>query len=228
MPRASLTSPEDPGKPKPSHIPSHTQGSRTQDTSHSRGSWLLQPESSKQPVDGSNPSGGVSVGGLIIQPRSLAGTGFRAVRLCRVILTCQRSRNGMFCSAAASCGPSARGAAEAAGRSGISGVGPGSMSPLTPASQANLGPAGASRHQFPCHRRGRCACRCCPAGTALEPDPRHFSQPPCCRQESAGQRAGQIRGVRMMLLDVTGAAGEAKRAGRPERLFLSLSALPPL
>jgi len=60
MPRASLTSPEGPGKPKPSHIPSHTQGSRTQDTSHSRGSWLLQPESSKQPVDGSNPSGGVS------------------------------------------------------------------------------------------------------------------------------------------------------------------------
>ncbi|QNI63562.1 N-acetyltransferase [Synechococcus sp. A15-44] len=57
------------------------------------------------------------------------------------------------------------------------------------------------------------------------------------------QRAGQILGVRLMLLDVTGAAGDAERArlhsfyasmgfrplpGRPERLFLSLSALPPL
>jgi GNAT superfamily N-acetyltransferase len=55
------------------------------------------------------------------------------------------------------------------------------------------------------------------------------------------QRAGQILGVRLMLLDVAGAAGEAERArldsfyasmgfrplpGRPERLFLSLSALP--
>jgi hypothetical protein len=49
--------------------------------------------------------------------------------------------------------------------------------------------------------------------------------------------------VRLMLLDVAGTAGEAERArlhsfyasmgfrplpGRPERLFLSLSALPPL
>ncbi|NQW39963.1 MAG: GNAT family N-acetyltransferase [Cyanobacteria bacterium] len=57
------------------------------------------------------------------------------------------------------------------------------------------------------------------------------------------QRAGQILGVRLMLLDVAGTAGEAERArlhsfyasmgfrplpGRPERLFLSLSALPPL
>jgi GNAT superfamily N-acetyltransferase len=58
------------------------------------------------------------------------------------------------------------------------------------------------------------------------------------------QRAGQILGVlRLMLLEVTGAAGEAERArlhsfyasmgfrplpGRGERLFLSLSALPPL
>ncbi|MFN5116782.1 MAG: GNAT family N-acetyltransferase [Cyanobacteriota bacterium] len=55
------------------------------------------------------------------------------------------------------------------------------------------------------------------------------------------QRAGQILGVRLMLLDVAGAAGEAERVrlhsfyasmgfrplpGRPERLFLSLSALP--
>jgi GNAT superfamily N-acetyltransferase len=57
------------------------------------------------------------------------------------------------------------------------------------------------------------------------------------------QRAGQILGVRLMLLDVAGTAGDAERArlhsfyasmgfrslpGRPERLFLSLSALPPL
>lgn len=57
------------------------------------------------------------------------------------------------------------------------------------------------------------------------------------------QRAGQILGVRLMLLDVAGAAGDAERArlhsfyasmgfrplpGRAERLFLSLSALPPL
>ena len=57
------------------------------------------------------------------------------------------------------------------------------------------------------------------------------------------QRAGQILGVRLMLLDVAGAAGEAERAclhsfyasmgfrplpGRPERLFLYLSSLPPL
>ena len=56
------------------------------------------------------------------------------------------------------------------------------------------------------------------------------------------QRAGQILGVRLMLLDVAGAAGDAERVrlhsfyasmgfrplpGRPERLFLSLSALPP-
>ncbi len=57
------------------------------------------------------------------------------------------------------------------------------------------------------------------------------------------QRAGQILGVRLMLLDVAGPVGEAERArlhsfyasmgfrplpGRPDRLFLSLSALPPL
>ena len=57
------------------------------------------------------------------------------------------------------------------------------------------------------------------------------------------QRAGQILGVRLMVLDVAGAAGEAERVrlhsfyasmgfrplpGRPERLFISLSALPPL
>jgi GNAT superfamily N-acetyltransferase len=57
------------------------------------------------------------------------------------------------------------------------------------------------------------------------------------------QRAGQILGVRLMLLDVAGGASEAERArlhsfyasmgfrplpGRPERLFLSLSTLPPL
>jgi GNAT superfamily N-acetyltransferase len=57
------------------------------------------------------------------------------------------------------------------------------------------------------------------------------------------QRAGQILGVRLMLLDVAGTAGAAERArlhsfyasmgfrplpGRPERLFLSLSTLPPL
>ena len=57
------------------------------------------------------------------------------------------------------------------------------------------------------------------------------------------QRAGQILGVRLMLVDVAGTAAEAERArlhsfyasmgfrplpGRPERLFLSLSALPPL
>lgn len=57
------------------------------------------------------------------------------------------------------------------------------------------------------------------------------------------QRAGQILGVRLMVLDVAGTAGEAERArlhsfyasmgfrplpGRPERLFLSLRALPPL
>ena len=57
------------------------------------------------------------------------------------------------------------------------------------------------------------------------------------------QRAGLILGVRLMLLDVAGTAGEAERArlhsfyasmgfrplpGRPERLFLSLRALPPL
>ncbi len=57
------------------------------------------------------------------------------------------------------------------------------------------------------------------------------------------QRAGQILGVRLMVLDVAGTAGEAERArlhsfyasmgfrplpGRPERLFLSLSALPRL
>jgi GNAT superfamily N-acetyltransferase len=56
------------------------------------------------------------------------------------------------------------------------------------------------------------------------------------------QRAGQILGVRLMLLDVAGAAGDAERArlhsfyasmgfrplpGRPERLFITLSALPP-
>jgi GNAT superfamily N-acetyltransferase len=56
------------------------------------------------------------------------------------------------------------------------------------------------------------------------------------------QRAGQILGVRLMLLDVASAAGDAERVrlhsfyasmgfqplpGRPERLFLSLSALPP-
>jgi len=54
------------------------------------------------------------------------------------------------------------------------------------------------------------------------------------------QRAGQILVVRLMLLDVAGAAGEAERArlrsfyasmgfrplpGRAERLFLSLNAL---
>ena len=57
------------------------------------------------------------------------------------------------------------------------------------------------------------------------------------------QRAGQILGVRLMLLDVAGTAGAAERArlhsfyasmgfrplpGRPERLFLSLRTLPPL
>ena len=57
------------------------------------------------------------------------------------------------------------------------------------------------------------------------------------------QRAGQILGVRLMLLEVAGTAGAAERArlhsfyasmgfrplpGRPDRLFLSLSALPPL
>lgn len=57
------------------------------------------------------------------------------------------------------------------------------------------------------------------------------------------QRAGQILGVRLMLIDIAGAAGDAERArlhsfyasmgfrplpGRPERLFLSLRALPPL
>ena len=57
------------------------------------------------------------------------------------------------------------------------------------------------------------------------------------------QRAGQILGVRLMLLDVAADAGESERThllsfyasigfrplpGRPERLFLSLSALPPL
>ena len=57
------------------------------------------------------------------------------------------------------------------------------------------------------------------------------------------QRAGQILGVRLMVLEVAGTAGAAERArlhsfyasmgfrplpGRPERLFLSLSALPPL
>ena len=31
--------------------------------------------------------------------------------------------------------------------------------------------------------------RCCPAGTALESDPRRFSQPPCCRQETPGPGA---------------------------------------
>jgi GNAT superfamily N-acetyltransferase len=56
------------------------------------------------------------------------------------------------------------------------------------------------------------------------------------------QRAGQILGVRLMVLDGAGAAGDAERVrlhschvsmgfrplpGRPERLFLSLSALPP-
>ncbi|MCP9809697.1 GNAT family N-acetyltransferase [Cyanobium sp. HWJ4-Hawea] len=57
------------------------------------------------------------------------------------------------------------------------------------------------------------------------------------------QRAGQILGVRLMLLDVAADAGESKRAhlqrfylsmgfrplpGRPERLFISLLSLPPL
>ena len=57
------------------------------------------------------------------------------------------------------------------------------------------------------------------------------------------QRAGQILGVRLMVLDVAGTAGAAERAclhsfnasmrfwplpGRPERLFLSLRALPAL
>jgi len=57
------------------------------------------------------------------------------------------------------------------------------------------------------------------------------------------QRAGQILGVRLMLLDVAATAGEAERArlhsfyasmgfrpmpGRPERLLISLSSLPPL
>ena len=57
------------------------------------------------------------------------------------------------------------------------------------------------------------------------------------------QRAAKILGVRLMLLDVAGTAGAAERArlhsfytsmgfrplpGRPERLFLSLNALPPL
>ena len=57
------------------------------------------------------------------------------------------------------------------------------------------------------------------------------------------QRAGQILGVRLMVLEVAGTAGAAERArlhsfyasmgfrplpGRPDRLFLSLSALPPL
>ena len=57
------------------------------------------------------------------------------------------------------------------------------------------------------------------------------------------QRAGQILGVRLMLLDVVSSAGEAERArlhrfyasmgfrplpGHPERLFLSLRALKPL
>jgi hypothetical protein len=56
------------------------------------------------------------------------------------------------------------------------------------------------------------------------------------------QRAGKILGVRLMLLDVTGAAGDAEHLrllsfyasmgfrplpGRPERLFILLSALPP-
>jgi GNAT superfamily N-acetyltransferase len=56
------------------------------------------------------------------------------------------------------------------------------------------------------------------------------------------QRAGQLLGGRLMVLDVAGAAGEAERArlhsfsasmgfrplpGRPERLFLCLSALSP-
>jgi GNAT superfamily N-acetyltransferase len=57
------------------------------------------------------------------------------------------------------------------------------------------------------------------------------------------QRAGQILGVRLMMLDVAADAGEAERArlhsfyasmgfrplpGRQERLFISLSSLPPL
>ncbi|MEB3169481.1 MAG: GNAT family N-acetyltransferase, partial [Synechococcaceae cyanobacterium] len=57
------------------------------------------------------------------------------------------------------------------------------------------------------------------------------------------QRAEQILGVRLIVLDVAGAAGDAERArlqrfyasmgfrplpGRPERLFFSLNALPPL
>ena len=57
------------------------------------------------------------------------------------------------------------------------------------------------------------------------------------------QRAGQILGVRLMVLDVLGTAGEAQHVrlhgfyasmgfrplpGHPERLFLSLRALPPL
>lgn len=49
------------------------------------------------------------------------------------LLTCQRSRNGMFCSVAGSCGPSVGGAAEAAGRSRISGVGSGFTSRPEPA-----------------------------------------------------------------------------------------------
>ncbi len=57
------------------------------------------------------------------------------------------------------------------------------------------------------------------------------------------QRAGQILGVRLMVLDVAADADESHRAhlqrfnasmgfrpmpGRPERLFISLSSLPPL
>ncbi len=57
------------------------------------------------------------------------------------------------------------------------------------------------------------------------------------------QRARQILGVRLMMLDVAADAGESERArlksfyaslgfrplpGRPERLFISLSSLPPL
>ena len=85
---------------------------------------------SKQPVDGSNPSGGVSVGVWLFSQKALLQQAFGLTGFARFcspepgwekdrlayLLSFQRSRNGMVCSAAASCGPAIKGGAEAAGR----------------------------------------------------------------------------------------------------------------
>ena len=107
---------------------------------------------------------------------------------------------------------------------------PGSTSPLTPPGQANLGPARAFTPSMPMPLAWP---RCLSMLLRGHRD----------RPETSGPGAGLILAVRLMVLDVPGAAGEAESArlhsfyasmgfrplpGGPERLLLAMSALPPL